>query len=56
MAEKKKGKIVYIRKINKETGKAEDTPYWVDGEDVYAIEKEDTKTGEWKTPTKEVKD
>lgn len=54
MAEKAKGKVVYIRKINKETGKAEDTPYWVEGEDVYAIEKEDPKTGEWQAPKKEV--
>ena len=50
----KKGKLVYIRKVNKETGKLEDVPFWVDGEDVYAIEKEDPASGEWKTPSKEV--
>ena len=52
MVEKKKGKLVYIRKVNKESGKIEDIPYWVEGDEVYAIEKEDPETGEWKTPTK----
>ena len=56
MPEKKKGRLVYIRKVNKETGKIEDLPYWVEGDDVYAIEKEDPETGEWKTPTKSVEE
>jgi hypothetical protein len=56
MTEKKKGRLVYIRKVNKETGKIEDLPYWVEGDDVYAIEKEDPETGEWKTPTKSVEE
>jgi hypothetical protein len=45
----KKGHLVYIRKANK-NGDIESKPYWVDGDKVYEIEKQDPETGEWKQP------
>lgn len=49
---KAKGKIIYIRKVDKETGKMVEVPYWVEGEEIYAIEKKDEKTGDWRAPSK----
>ena len=52
----KKGGIVYVRKINKETGKMEDIPFWVDGDKVYSITKTDPATGEKLPVVKPVKE
>jgi len=51
MTKGKGGRLVSIRRVNKETGKVETKPYWVDGDEVYEIEKQDPETGEWKQPS-----
>lgn len=53
---KQKGRMVWVRKLNPTTGKVEDRAYWVDGEEVFAIEKEDPETGEWKPVVRVVPD
>jgi len=53
---KQKGHMVWVRKLNPTTGKVEDRAYWVDGEEVFAIEKEDPETGEWKPVVRVVPD
>lgn len=44
---KQSGRLVWIRNRNKVTGKLEDTACWIDGDNVYFIEKEDPITGKW---------
>ena len=51
---KQRGKQVWIRKRNPDTGNLEDVACWVDGKDIFAIEKEDPATGEWKRVVREV--
>jgi hypothetical protein len=51
---KQTGRIVWIRNRNKLTGKLEDTACWIDGDNVYFIEKEDPITGKWVRQVREV--
>lgn len=44
-----KGLLVNIRTVSK-NGNIETKPYWVDGDEVYEIEKQDPKTNKWKPP------
>ena len=49
MIEKQKGLLVNIKQVGKD-GNMETKPYWVDGNDVYEIEKQEPKTGVWQPP------
>ena len=51
---KQKGRLIWIRKRNPDTGKLEGIAHWVNGDDVFALEKEDPVTGEWKKVVREV--